>query len=89
MQAIPKTEMDQIASWDEEYDQEYLTRCYPGGPVVKNPLVNARDVRDVGLIPRSRKSPGEGNSNLLQYSCLRNPMDRGAWKATVHKVAKS
>ena len=57
--------------------------------MVKNPLVNAGDVRDVGLIPRSRKSPGEGNGNLLQDSCLRNPTDRGAWKATVHRVAKS
>ena len=57
--------------------------------MVKNPLVNAGDVRDVGLIPRSRKSPGEGNSNLLQYSCLRNPMDRGAWQAIVHGVAES
>ena len=57
--------------------------------MVKNPLANAGDVRDVGLIPRSGKSPGEGNGNLLQYSCLRNPMDRGAWQATVHRVAKS
>ena len=44
---------------------------------------------DVGLIPGSGRSPGEGNGNPLQYSCLENPMDRGAWWATVHGVAKS
>ena len=42
---------------------------------------------DVGLIPGSGTSPGEGNGNPLQYSCLENPMDRGAWLATVHEVA--
>ena len=46
--------------------------------------------RDAGLIPGSRRSPGEGNGNSLQYSCLENPMDNGgAWQATVHGVAKS
>ena len=44
---------------------------------------------DVGLIPGSGRSPGEGNGNLLQYSCLGNPMDRGAWRPTVHGVAES
>ena len=53
--------------------------------MVKNPSANAEDR---GLIPGSGRSPGEGNSNLLQYSCLGNPMDRGAWQATVHGVAK-
>ena len=43
---------------------------------------------DPGLIPESGRSPGEGNGNLLQYSCLKNPMDRGAWLATVHGVAR-
>ena len=43
---------------------------------------------DVGLIPVSRRSPGVGNGNPLQYSCLENPMDRGAWRATIHRVAK-
>jgi len=42
----------------------------------------------MGLIPGSRISPGEGNGNPLQYSCLRNPMDRGAWQAIVHRVAE-
>ena len=54
--------------------------------MVKNPPANAGDVRDVGFIPGSGRSPGEGNP--LQYSCLRNPMDRGAWQATVHGVAR-
>ena len=46
--------------------------------VVKNSPANAGDIRDAGLIPGSERSPGEGNGNPLQYSCLRNPMDRGA-----------
>ena len=50
---------------------------------------SAYDEGDPGLIPGSGRSPGEGNSNPLQYSCLENPMDRGAWWATVHGVAKS
>ena len=49
----------------------------------------AGDARDVGSIPVSGRAPGEGNGNTLQYSCLENPMDRGAWQATVHGVAKS
>ena len=57
--------------------------------VVKNPLANAGDIRDVGSIPGLGKYPGEGNGNPLQSSCLKNPMDRGAWQATVHRVTKS
>ena len=56
--------------------------------VVKNPPANAGDIRDVGWIPGSGRSPGEGNGNPLQYSCLGNPMDRGTWKATVYGVKK-
>ena len=56
--------------------------------VVKNPHANAGDVRDTGSFPGSGRSPGEGNSNPLQYSCLENPMDIGAWQATVHGVTK-
>ena len=52
--------------------------------VVKNPAANAGDIRDVGSIPGSGRSPEEGNGNPLQYSCLENPMDRGTWGATVH-----
>ena len=50
------------------------------GQVVKNLLANARDLRDMGSILGSRRSPGEGNDNPLQYSCLENSMDRGAWR---------
>ena len=57
--------------------------------VVKNPPDDAGDMRDVGLIPQSGRSPGEGNGNSLQHSCLENPMDRGAWQATVHRVTES
>ena len=54
---------------------------FHGGSVVKNSLAN---MGDTGLIHGSAISPGEGNGNRLQYSCLGNPMDRGAWRATVH-----
>ena len=56
--------------------------------VVKNPPANAGDVRDADSIPGSRRSPGERNGNPLQYSCLEDPMDRGAWWATVQRVAQ-
>ena len=57
--------------------------------VVKNPLANAGDLTDKGSIPGSGRSPGEGNGNPLQFSCLENPIDRGAWQATVDGVAVS
>ena len=57
--------------------------------VVKNPPANAGDARDMGSIPGLGRSPGVGNSNPLQYSGLENPMDRGAWWATVHSIAKN
>ena len=57
--------------------------------VIKIPPTNAGDGRDVGSIPESRRSPGGGNGNPLQYSCLESPMDRGAWRAIVHRVAES
>ena len=56
---------------------------------VKNSLTSAGDIRDEGLIPGSGRSPGCGNGNPLQYSCLQNSMDREAWQATVHGVTKS
>ena len=59
------------------------------GLVVKNPLANAGDLRESGLIPGSGRSPGGGQDNPLQYSCLENPMDRGAWWAIVHGFTKS
>ena len=57
--------------------------------MVKNPPANARDAEDAGAIPGSGRSPGGGNGNSLQNSCLENPMGRGAWQATVHGVTKS
>ena len=57
-----------------------------GNSVVKNPLTNAGDA---GSIPGSGRSPGGEHGNPLQYSCLKNPMDRGAWWATPHRVTKS
>ena len=63
-----------------------IRRGFPAGSMVKNLPANAGDA---GSIPRLGRSPWEGNGNLLQYSCLENPMDWGGWRATVHWVAKS
>ena len=57
--------------------------------VVNNPPANVGDIRDLGLIPGLGRSPEGGRGNPLQYSCLENSMDRGAWRATLHGVAKS
>ena len=57
--------------------------------MVKNPPASAGDVRDVGSIPGSGRSPGGGLGSPLQYSCLENLMDRGAWQATIQRVAES
>ena len=57
--------------------------------MVKNMPVNVGDIRDAGVVPGLERSPGEGHSNPLHYSCLENPIDRGAWRATGHGVAKS
>ena len=56
---------------------------------LKNPPANAEDIRDVGSIPGLGRFPGGGHGNPLLYSCLENPMDRGAWRARVHRVAES
>ena len=57
--------------------------------VVKNPAANAGDIKEATSNPGSGQSPGEGNGDLLQYSCLENAKDRGAWRATVYGVAES
>ena len=57
--------------------------------MIKNPPGNAGDISDVGSIPRLGRSTGGGNGNPLQYSCVENSTDRGAWGAAVHEVAKS
>ena len=62
---------------------------FSGGSVVRNPPANAGDAEDTGSVPGSGRSPGEGNGNPLHYTCLKNPMDRGAWRATLHGVTKN
>ena len=57
--------------------------------VVKNPPANAGDIRDTGSVPGLGRSPGGGHGNLLHYSSLENPKDRGAWQRTVHRFAES
>ena len=71
------------------FDLVKMDRASQVALVVMNPSANAGDIRDAGLIPRSGRSPGGGDGNPLQYSCLENPMDRGAWQAIGHRVAKS
>ena len=61
---------------------------FPGGARGKELPANAGDIRDTGSIPGSGRSPERGNGDPLQYSCLENPTDRGAWQATVHPVAE-
>ena len=67
-------------------DHTMLYMGFPGGSEVKASACNAGDL---GSIPGLGRSPGEGNGNPFQYSCLENPIDRGAWWATVHEVAES
>ena len=62
---------------------------FPGGTSSEDLLANARDIRDMGSVPGSGRCPGGGHGNPLQYSCLENSTDRGAWWATVYRVAKS
>ena len=66
-----------------------MSKGFPGGAVIKNPLANAGNTRDVVSVPGLGRYPGMGNGNSLQYSCLENSMDRGAWWALAHRVAKS
>ena len=66
----------------------YIARAFWVALVVENPPATAGDARAAGSIPGRERSPGGGRGNPLQYSCLENPMDRGAWRAIVHRVAK-
>ena len=80
--------------WRDLYSHRfcYLTSGvvgFPGGSVVKIPPAYAGDAEDVGLIPGLERSPGGGHGNPLQYSCLKNSMDRGVWWAIVQGVTKS
>ena len=73
-------------SQNEDSNRSTVDKRFPAGSVVKNRLANARDL---GSIPGLGRSSGEGNGNPLQYSCLENSMDGGAWWATVHGIAKN
>ena len=75
-----------VAGYKVKTQKSVIFLYFPDGSEVK---ASACSVGDPGLIPRSGRSPGEGNGNPLQYSCLENPMDGGAWWATVHGVTKS
>ena len=89
-----------IAQWDSYYYSYFIdeiklfaqhhvaSRASQVALVAKNPLANTKDARDTGSIPGSGRSPGGGHGSPLQYSCLENPMEGGAWRATVHGVAK-
>ena len=80
---------DHWASLPPEYHLPTMILGFPSDASSKDPPANAGDKRDMGWIPGSGRSPGGINGNPLHYSCLENPMDRGAWRATVHRVAKS
>ena len=80
------TQKEEALATSEIYGSLMWLQGFPGGSVVKNPPANAGDTDS---IPGAGRSPGEGNGNPLQYSCLENPMDRGAWWATVHGVTES
>ena len=67
----------------------HLMRTSQVALVESNPPAKAGDIREVGLIPETGRSPGAGHGNPLQYACLENPTDRGAWQATAHGVAES
>ena len=82
---IMRTASNSLPIWGEVRSEE----GFPGRTVVKNPPANAGDVRDVGLILGLGRSPGVGNGTPVQYSCLENRIDRGAWRTTVHGAAKS
>ena len=83
--AKSQTRLNEL-NWTELKSREWASQV---ALVVKNSPANAGDIRDTGLIPVSGRSPGGGHGNPLQYSCLENPMDRGAWQGTVLRVAKS
>ena len=74
---------------EKEFTMLSFLRDFPGGPVVRNPSANAGDTGHVGSIPGWGRSPAEGNGNSLQDACLGNPVNRGAWQATVHGITKS
>ena len=83
----PKGNPPQVVSFCS--NKQTILKGFPRGSAIKNLPANARDAGDTGLIPGLGRSPGVGNGNPLQYCCLENSIDRGAWRATVHGVAKN
>ena len=79
----------QAVKRESEFDSKYNVWASQVTPMIKNLPANARDTRDTGSIPEMGRSPGVGNGNPFQYSCLENSMDKGTWWATVHGAAKS
>ena len=75
-------------TWDFFFNRKLWGAASHVAPVVKNSPANAGDTRDTGSVPGWGRSPGEWNGNPLRYSCLGNPLDRGAWHTTVHGVAR-
>ena len=73
----------------EQTNSNHLSKGCPGGAEVKNPPADAGEGRDAASIPGAGRSPGGGDGNPLQRSCLESPVDAGAWRAAVHRVAKS
>ena len=85
----PTAGMQSWLQWRHRREPVSCHFVFPSGTVVKNSPVSAEDVGDPGSIPGSGRSPGRGDGNPLQYSCLENSMDKGIWQATVHGVAKN
>ena len=83
--AQSRTRLKRLSSSSSSSSMYHSLIGFPGGSVVKNPPANAGDA---GLIPGLGRAPGEGNGNPIQYSCLENPMDKGAWWAIVYGIAK-
>ena len=84
----PGSSLDHVAAFLNKKDLS-LVKGLPDSSVGKESACHSGDTEDAGSIPGSGRSPGVGNDNPLQYFCLGNPMDRGTWQATVHRVAKS
>ena len=84
------TKMEKIEGIHLEFViNRYIPQASQVASVIKNLPADAGDIRDVSSIPELRRSPGGGNGNPLQSSCLKNPMDRGAWQSSVQKIAKN
>ena len=86
---IPESETPELGPRNLFSQAQQVTLGFPSGSAVKNPPATVGDTGDMSSIPGLGRSPGGGCGNPLQYSCLENPMERGAWRATVHGITKS